>query len=84
MKVQFSNVGRFKKSWEAELKTFDYNSLYKQVRTKGELMSKDIEFDFDEETGEGKVFAGTAIVGQFKVLAEESQPVEEWQGRREE
>jgi hypothetical protein len=72
MKIQFSNVGRFKKSWEAELRTFDYDGLYKQVRTNGELMSRDVEFDFDDESGEGVVYAGASLVGAFKVVPEAS------------
>lgn len=68
IKIKFSNVGRFKASWEAELKTFDWDSLYKQV--KGRLMSKDIDFDFSEESGEGVVIAGDRIVGQFKIVAD--------------
>lgn len=70
MKVQFSNVGRRKVSWEAELKTFDWDSLYKQVKSRGELLSTDIDFPFDEETGEGEVWAGGVTVGQFKIVKE--------------
>ena len=65
MKVEFIEVGRFKKSWTADLKEISYDSLYLQV--KPHLLSNDIEF-----TMSGHVLvSGIRTVGKFRILEEE-------------
>lgn len=66
-KVQFSNVGRDKKSWTAEVpanddKTVSQGRLREAVRKQRAIMSKDVEFD------NGGVFVGGfRIVGEYKL-----------------
>lgn len=63
MKVRFIEVGRNKKSWEAEYDgELNYNWLYMQA--KKALMSSDIDFSDD-----GKIYAGFRNVGRFEVEA---------------
>ncbi len=67
MKVKFIDVGRNKKSWEAECKgqlTFDW--LYSQA--KKALMSSDIDF-----TDDGSILAGFRTVGRFEIVEEASK-----------
>lgn len=62
MKVKFIDVGRNKKSWEAECDgELNYNWLYSQA--KKALMSSDIDFSDD-----GTIFAGFRSVGKFEVV----------------
>lgn len=64
--VRFENVGAQKRSWETTLKKMDFNSLYRQVKTRGGLMSRGIEFACDEDARTGSIFVGMfRCVGTF-------------------
>ncbi len=65
MKVTFKDIGRGKISFTADIKSLTYNNLYKAV--KGYLMSKDIDFEYNEERKKGVVWAGIMCVGFFEV-----------------
>lgn len=64
MIVRFIEVGRNKKTWEAECAGEpDYKFLNGQVRKNGALMSSFLDFDDD-----GAIRAGLRTVGRFEVL----------------
>lgn len=66
MKVHFSNVGYGNRSWTAECKSgLSYEWLYNQI--KPYVMSHDIEFRYDEQTGLGLIFGGFRTIGGFEV-----------------
>lgn len=69
MKVNFINVGRNHKNWTAEMSSINYDSLRKQV--KNAVLSKNPDFEYDEETGKGEIYAGWNCVGTFEVEKEE-------------
>lgn len=61
MKVKFTDVGRNKASWEAECKNeLTYHFLLKQVRSRGMINSRDIEFI------DGHILAGMRLVGNYE------------------
>ena len=66
MKVKFIDVGRDKKTWEAECDTLTYDWMYSQV--KKALMSNNIEFGED-----GKIYAGFRAVGRFGIIEEDEK-----------
>lgn len=69
VKVKFLEVGLFKDSWDAGLTELSFEELEKAVKTRGALMSNDIEFTYDEETSEGIIFVGGfRAVGTFQVF----------------
>ena len=69
MKVKFFDVGSTNASWTAEIKSLDYEVLYRQVKSKGAIMSSGIEFTYDEESKEGDIIVGMfRKVGEFKVI----------------
>jgi hypothetical protein len=64
--VEFKNIGRngvnFKKCWEE----VTYKNFYDAV--KPFLLSRDIEFSYNEETGKGFVIVGMVRpVGEFEI-----------------
>lgn len=64
MKVRFINVGKDKKSWEAETDgELSYNWLYGQVKKHSALFSSGIDFYED-----GSITAGFRTVGRFEVI----------------
>lgn len=67
--VEFTNVGRGKKSWTQELDDVDHDSLLSSVLKHGALMSRDIEFAEDPDSNLGKVIVGGfRVVGSFRLL----------------
>lgn len=64
VKAKFLNVGRGKRTWEAELKP-DAVDILREIRKNGGLMSSDIEIHYEEDTNKGDVFAGFRTVGSF-------------------
>jgi hypothetical protein len=66
--VNFINVGRNKISWTAKTAEVNYEWLYNQVKSKGALLSRDIEFM--KEHNKGIIFAGFHHVGQFEIVTE--------------
>lgn len=64
--VRFEEVGPQKRSWEATLKKMDFNSLYRQVKARGGLIWRGIEFHCYEEARTGLIFVGMfRCVGKF-------------------
>lgn len=67
MKVKFVDVGRDKKSWEAETPTVTFKWLKDQVRYVGKLKSSDIDFtderDVDDLPIDGAF--GSIVDGAF-------------------
>jgi hypothetical protein len=70
VKIKFIKVGRSKVSWEEEFKKFTslnddlYDFLYAEIKKKSLLMSRDIEFQFENGT-ESKI-SGSILVGGFR------------------
>lgn len=66
MKVIFKNLGHGKSNFTTDIKELSYDELYKAVR--GHLLSRDIEFCYNDETKKGVVFVGIVRpVGEFEV-----------------
>lgn len=68
MIVKFVNVGRMKKNWQAETEKLSFGWLYQQVRRNGQLISREIDIEVDED-GKGIIYAGMRSVGQIEVTA---------------
>lgn len=62
MKVKFIDVGRNKRSWDADLKPID-TEIVRHIKKAGVLMSRDIEVDLES----GAIFAGMRLVGRFEL-----------------
>jgi hypothetical protein len=68
MKVQFSQVGRGKKSWEADLPDLNHQTLYGAVKKAGALGSRGIDFQWDTEEQVGMIYVGGfTCVGLYTV-----------------
>lgn len=66
MKVYFERLGHLNVSFVKECKgDLTYEWLYKQV--KPYCMSRDMEFRYNEETGEGIIIGGFQTIGGFKI-----------------
>lgn len=73
LKIKFMNVGNQKLSWTADIKTLTSDVLVRQIARKGALYNPTIDFQFNEETQEGKVLiAVVGVVGEFKVIGVEN------------
>ncbi len=71
MKVQFIDVGGFNMRWAAEMPEITYDNLYKEVKSKGAIMSHDIDFSYNDETKKGAIVVGMVrTVGTFEVMPE--------------
>jgi len=69
IKVNFSEVGRGKKSWTASCPdAISLSWLEKQVK----LLASDItdELGFKTIHGKGKIYAGGRIVGRYEIVTE--------------
>jgi len=67
--VNFKNVGRNKKKWKAKLKKLSYKEMYDEVRKNGQVMSRDLEFQYNENSNKaGKIIAGFRKIGEFEVV----------------
>jgi len=64
--VHFENVGRRKKSGSADIPLTEA-AILKEIRRNGALMSRDIDFTLDLDTGEGSIYAGFHVVGRIRV-----------------
>ena len=71
--VAFESVGAGKVSWKATAKELTYKWLYKEVKSIGMVMSRDLDFPYDEETNTGAVVAGFRIIGKFHVVKDAAQ-----------
>lgn len=63
MKVTFENVGRDRQSWTEEMREVSESALYRAVKKRRALASKDIYCDIEE----GIIYAGPRMVGTFSV-----------------
>lgn len=69
IKVRFEKVGRDRQTWEQELREVSYSSLYRAVKDRKALASKEIDFEWDEDsTTTGAITAGGRDVGRFTVI----------------
>jgi hypothetical protein len=66
--VIFTDVGRNKKSWTAQTKEVGYMWLCEQVTQNAALMSSDVAFTHCH--GNGKIYTGHNVVGNFKIINE--------------
>ena len=69
MKVAFKNLGRNNSNFVADIKELSYDELYKAV--KGHLLSREIEFNYNDETKKGVVIVGIVrVVGEFEIIGD--------------
>ncbi len=59
--VEFSNVGRSKLTWVADMVNVDEASLIKEIRSKKVILSRDIVISG------GKIFVGLRTVGYVAI-----------------
>jgi hypothetical protein len=66
--IKFIEVGASKLSWSTQVKELSHETLLAAVKGKGALMSSDIDFSYDEQSGSGQVIVGMfRTVGRFEV-----------------
>ncbi len=68
MKIQFTNVGHTNACFTVDMKVLSYNTLKNAV--KPHITSKIIQFDYDEDKNEGKIYVGILgrPAGEFKAI----------------
>ena len=65
-RVRFENVGACKRSWETTLKRIDFDTLYREVKKRGGIMSRGVDFTTDDDARTGSIFVGVfRCVGTF-------------------
>lgn len=68
MKIQFTEVGRDKKSWTAEIKELTESAIVRQVKKGKAILSSGIEAILNEDGKTGYIIVGGfRTVGQFSV-----------------
>ena len=79
MIIKFIEVGAYKKTWESKCPAsnvcdIEYSWLYSQVKKRGLVMSKEIDFLLkkDSET-EGIITAGFHTIGKFEIRKDDAQ-----------
>lgn len=71
-RVRFENVGASKRSWEAVIEEVDFDCLYREVKKRGGIMSRGIEFATDDDARTGSIFVGVfRCVGTFSWIKNE-------------
>jgi hypothetical protein len=66
MTVHFRNVGRDKKQWSASVESLSDGTLVAQIRANKALMSKGIDFVWNNERTGGAIYVGMfRKVGDF-------------------
>lgn len=66
--VEFQSVGRAKRTWTTILPELSEVALYRAVKQRGALGSREIDFDYNEDEKRGLiVVGGFRVVGAFKV-----------------
>lgn len=65
MTVHFSDVGRDKKSWDAEVQSLSDAMLIREIRKQGALMSRSIDFAWDDSGDYARI-----LVGLFRQVGE--------------
>jgi len=80
VRVRFENVGRGKKSWEADVREDleepgvpDADALIRHVRLGRALASRDIEVSANSRR-DGGIFAGMRPVGTWRIVEVASRP----------
>lgn len=61
--VNFKGVGRDKRSWTASVNEISHTRLYREVKKRGGIMSRGIDFVTDEATNTGVI-----VVGFFRTV----------------
>ena len=78
MQVNFIDVGGSSMNWSAEIDELNFENLYNQVKGRGGLYSNDIEFRYDEVSGQGVIIVGMVrTVGKFEVIQSKLEVVNE-------
>lgn len=68
MIVDFIGVGMDDMSWQANIDELSYESLYRELKRKGAVMSQSVDFTYDDELKTGEIFVGIfRKVGSFKI-----------------
>lgn len=67
MKVTFENVGRSKQTWTEEMREVSESALYRAVKKRRALASKEIYCDINDERTGGFIYAGDRLVGAFSI-----------------
>ncbi|CAH7384502.1 conserved hypothetical protein [Vibrio chagasii] len=68
MQVKFFDVGGSNARWTAQVEEINYENLYNEVKRSGAILSSDIEFSYDDESGKGVIIVGLVrTVGKFEV-----------------
>ena len=66
--IHFSNVGRDKSSWTAEIKNPSESALAKEAKRGGRLMSRDVDVELNDDCSAGVVIVGGwRTVGSFTI-----------------
>ena len=58
MQIHFRNVGRDKKCWSAEVSDLHDDTLIREIRREGALMSRGIDFAWNDSGTGGAIFVG--------------------------
>ena len=71
MKVHFKDVGRDKKTWSAECPENEQDDpwdwMYRQIRARGSVMSRDIDF-YQTDESSGKIVVGAVrVIGTYSI-----------------
>ncbi len=68
MTITFKDVGRDKKAWTSEVESLSDRTLEREIRKHGALISRGVEFHFNEDGASGFVIVGGfRRVGSFEV-----------------
>lgn len=71
--IDFIDVGRSDRSWtESFSNPPSYRAILKSIKKHHALMSRNVDFSLDLETGEGLIFAGMRSVGKMRVRKEQA------------
>ncbi|RJO61077.1 MAG: hypothetical protein C4542_07265 [Dehalococcoidia bacterium] len=64
--IEFKEVGRGKVSWIEKINKLSHASLKRAIVKKACVLSRDLDFTYDEEKNEGFISAGFRSIGTFK------------------
>jgi predicted nuclease of restriction endonuclease-like RecB superfamily len=66
MIVTFENVGRGKKTWQADIRELSYAELKKAVKKAGAIISRYPEFEVNDNERTGAIVCGFRTCGTFR------------------
>lgn len=72
MKVTFTDVGRDKRTWTAEIDELTDAALVRSIR-KSALLSSGIDVEFETPTSGLVIVGGLRVVGRFQAVNENEQ-----------